>query len=352
MKRQSFRSLAALLALSLAVGLTACAGGQSAAERLPQNVGFVVANKQLNFSKEMVEGFQSGVAQVGGVQEEAVGPDIVDGAKQLQMFQDLTGTAKGGISVFTLSPELFAGPLADAVHSGIPVIAVDSPPLPASNVSLFVGNDNYELGRMLADLVIAKMPADATGRIVIGTSSPGVPVLALRARGIRDEIKAKLPGVTPFGPLDTKQEVAANQAAWRTLVKVNPHALAFIGTGDADGWNLAKIRRSTKGKWLAGAFDLDPKSLAAVKQGDLVLVSPEHFIKGAVAGRLQAQHTKDGKPLPEGWIYTPGLAVNRDNIDKVLARQASPQAKAAGLAAEIDKIVAGSAHPRPLKDVG
>lgn len=352
MKRRPFLCLAAPLALGIAAGLNGCAGGQSAAKSLPRNVGFVVANKQLNFSKEMIEGFQIGVAQVGGVQDEVDGPDIVDGAKQLQIFQDLTGTAKGGISVFTLSPELFAGPLADAVRSGIPVIAVDSPPLPASGVTLFVGNDNYELGKMLADLVIAELPADATGRIVIGTSSPGVPVLALRARGIRDEIKAKLPGVTPFGPLDTKQEVAANEAAWRTLVKVNPQALAFIGTGDADGWNLAKIRRGTNGTWLAGAFDLDPKSLAAVKRGDLVLVSPEHFIKGEVAGRLQAQHAKDGKPLPEGWIYTPGLAVNRDNIDEVVTRQASPQAKAAGLAAEIDKIMAGSAHPRPLEDVG
>ena len=158
--------------------------------------------------------------------------------------------------------------------------------------------------------------------------------------------------MTSFGPLDTKQEVAANQAAWRTLVKVNPHALAFIGTGDADGWNLAKIRRSTKGKWRAGAFDLDPKSLKAVKDGDLVLVSPEHFLKGAVAGRLQAQHAKDGKPLPKGWIYTPGLAVNRDNIDEVTARQTSPETKAAALSPEIDKIIADSAHPRPLTDIG
>lgn len=335
----------------LALGLTACASGQGGADGRPRAVAFVVANTELNFSKEMAEGFRSGVAQVGGVRQEVVGPPIVDGVKQLQMFQSLTKSTKGGISVCTLSPEIFASPLADAVHSGIPVIAVDSPPLPSSNVSLFVGNDNYELGKLLADQVIAELPADATGRIVIGTSSPGVPVLDRRARGIRDEIKAKLPGVTTFGPLDTKQEVVANLAAWRTLVKVNPKALAFIGTGDADGWNLAQIRRSTKGKWLAGAFDLDLKSMTAVRAGDLVLVSPEHFIKGAVAGRLQAQHAKDGKPLPKGWIYTPGLAVNRGNIDAVLARQATPAAEAAALNAQIDKVLGDASSLRPLKDV-
>jgi ribose transport system substrate-binding protein len=339
-----------LLAFGVAGGLNACAGGQSVGGSLPLHVGFVVANSELNFSKEMAEGFRTGVAEVGGVQQEVIGPPIVDGTKQLEMFQDLTNTAKGGISVFTLSPELFASPLAAAIHSGIPVIAVDNPPLPSSGVKLFVGNDNYELGKLLADQVIAKLPAGATGRIVIGTSSPGVPVLDRRARGIRDEIKAKLPNVTTFGPFDTKQEVVANLAAWRTLVKVNSRALAFVGTGDADGWNLAEIRRSTKGKWLAGAFDLDPKSMKAVQSGDLVLVSPEHFIKGAVAGRLQAQHAKDGKPLPEGWIYTPGLAVNRANIDAILARQATPAAEAAAFKAEVDKILGDPSDLRPMKD--
>jgi ribose transport system substrate-binding protein len=350
MKSRSFRASAAFLAFGLAGGLNACANG-NVANDLPLRVGFVVANTQLNFSIEMAEGFRAGVAEVGGVEQEVVGPSIVDGVKQLQMFQDLTKTARGGISVSTLSPELFATPLADAVHMGIPVIAVDSPPLLSSDVTLFVGNDNYELGKLLADQVIAQLPAGAKGRIVIGTSSPGVPVLALRARGIRDEIRAKLPGVTTFGPLDTKQEVAANLAAWRTLVKVNPHALAFIGTGDADGWNLAAIRRETKGKWLAGAFDLDPKSLKAVKDGDLVLVSPEHFMKGAVAGRLQAMHAKDGKPLPVGWIYTPGLAVNRGNIDAVLARQATPAAEASGFKAQVDKILSDASFLRPMKDL-
>jgi ribose transport system substrate-binding protein len=350
MKRPSGR-VAVLLALGLAAGLTACAKGASRDGTRPK-VAFVVANAALNFANEMADGFRSGVQQVGGVDEVVVGPPIVDGPKELQMFQDLTKSSKDGISVFTLSPDLFAGPLADAGHSGIPLIAVDNQPPPSSNLKLFVGNDNYELGTMLADQVADKLPENATGKIVLGTSSPGVPVLDRRAKGIREQLKKRLPGVTIVGPFDTKQEVAANLAAWQTLVHANAGALAFLGTGDADGWNLAAVREQTHGTWLAGAYDLDPKSLQAVKAGNLLLISPEHFVKGAIAGRLQARRAKDGTALPEGWIYTPGLAVNQSNIDAIIARQASADAKQAALGGQVDKVLSDKSFLRPLSQAG
>src|SRR5262249_45338981 len=187
-----------------------------------------------------------------------------------------------GVSVFTLSPELFADPVADATRAGIPVIAVDNPPPPGSHLPLFIGNDNYQLGQMLADEAIGRLPADATGTVVIGTTTPGVPVLDLRAEGMRDQFHKRLPRVTVIGPFDTKQDVAANLAAWRVLVDANPQALAFLGTCAADGWNLAAIRRQVHGRWLAGAYDLDARALQAVKEGNLLLVSPEHFVKGAL----------------------------------------------------------------------
>jgi ribose transport system substrate-binding protein len=130
-----------------------------------------------------------------------------------------------------------------------------------------------------------------------------------------------------------------NQASWRVLVRSNPTALAFLGTGDADGWNLAGIRESVHGTWVAGAFDLDPRSLHAVKAGDLLLVSPEHFIKGAIAGRLQAEHAKNDAPLPKGWILTPGLAVTPANIDAIMARQASLAARQAWFTPQIEDIL-------------
>src|SRR5262249_55426437 len=135
----------------------------------------------------------------------------------------------------TLTPALFTGPLSDAQSNGVPVVAVDNPPAPRSHGKLVIGHDHYQLRQNVADEAIKRLPASAKGQIVLGTSEPGVPVLDLRAKGMRDEITKHLPNVTVVGPFDTKQDTVANYEAWQILVRTNPHALAFLGTGDADG---------------------------------------------------------------------------------------------------------------------
>jgi ribose transport system substrate-binding protein len=351
MRRRLHRT--ACLAGVLGLALTAIAAcGSGAASHKPPTVSFVVANNQLNFANEMMDGFGVGVDGVGGVNKVMVGPPTVDGPGELKLFRSVPKSGQDGVSVFTLSPELFAGPLSETGKAGVPVIAVDNPPGPGAHVPLFVGNDNYQLGQMLADEVIKKLPPDASGKVIIGTSTPGVPVLDLRANGMRDEFHKRLPKVTVLGPFDSKQDVVANLAAWRVLVQANRDALAFLGTGDADGWNLAAIRRSTHASWLAGAYDLDPRSLQAVKAGDLLLVSPEHFLKGAIAGRLQAEHAKNGTALPQGWLLTPGLAVTQANVDAVSARQASVASRKAWFAPEVADILGHvQAHLRPMPAV-
>ena len=329
--------------------LCACSGAQDSG---PPDIALVVANAELNFSIEMAEGYQAGVARVGGVNATVTGPGIVDGSQQLEMFEELVSRADDGISIFTLTPEILAEPIAEAVNDGVPIIAVDNPPPAGSEVTLFIGNDNRELGRMLADLAIAELPAGTTGKIVIGSPDPGAKVLELRAKGIRERIEQRLPGAAVLGPFDTAQDTSANEAAWRALVKANPDAVAFLGTGDADGWNLSSIRAQAGGRWVAGAFDLDARSLAAVKAGDLVLVSPEHFVKGAVAGRLQAEHAKSGAALPSGWLYIPGLPVNQENIDAVRARQHSPETTAREVTPRIDQILTDTSYLRSLAEVG
>jgi ribose transport system substrate-binding protein len=353
MKFPARRLLAAAATALLALGVAACGGDSegSGSGGGPPRIAFVLATTDLSFAAAMGDGFRAGVNRVGGVTADVTGPAIVDGAKQLQLLQEAQKTAKNGISVFTLTPDVVSPAMADAVKAEIPVIAVDNPPMSTTGVKLFVGNDNYELGRSLAREVIAKLPAGAGGKVVIGNNAPGVKVLDRRAKGIRDEFKEKLPGVRILGPFDTKQEPAANLAAWKTLTSANKDAIAFLGTGDADGWNLAAIRRERKATWQAGAFDLDPKSLQAVKAGELVLASPEHFLKGEVAGYLQAKHAKSGEPLPEGWLYIPGLPVNAANIDQVMARQASSEATAQGVAAQVETILSDATYLRKLSDV-
>jgi ribose transport system substrate-binding protein len=323
--------------VAVALGPVACTSSTTATPAKP--VAMVVANTELNFAKELIAGFQVGVAAETALRPVVVGPKIVDGDREVQLFNDVVDGSTGGVTLFTLSPELFVQPLAKAASRGVPLIAVDNPPMAGSDVTLFIGNNNTGLGRMLADQVIKKLPADTDGDIVLGTTAPGAPVLDRRVQGMLAEFALRLPKARVLGPFDTKQSTRANRAAWDILVKANPKARAFVGTGDADGWNLADIRRETGAHWVAGAFDLDPRSLKAVAAGELLLVSPEHYAAGVIAGRLQAARMATGKKLPEGWITIPGLAVTPENVAQVIERQESNTARVDWFAAETDEIL-------------
>ncbi|SHN41879.1 sugar ABC transporter substrate-binding protein [Cryptosporangium aurantiacum] len=342
--------VALLTAASLAAA-AACSdsGGGSGGTK---KMSFVVANISLNFALEMANGGKFAAEEAGGIDLKVVGPATTDGPQEVQMFQNTITTNRDGAVVENLAPDLFTRPYAQAVDKGIPIVALDTVPLDGSKVELYVGNDNYELGTQLADEAIKRLPKDAKGTIVLGVPNPGVPVLDMRANGIRDTFAKKLPGVTVKGPFQTFSDPGQSYNAWSSQVRANRNALAFLGVGDADSYSLARLKKETGGKWLSGGFDLDAKTLEAVKDGtNFVTISPEHYLKGYVAMRLLAEAVKDGKELPKGWFYTPGLIVDSSNIDAIIARQASDQARRDGIADEAKKLFADTdAYLRPLKD--
>jgi ribose transport system substrate-binding protein len=343
------RYLLPALAASVIPAVLGCAFAN--AESAAPKVGFSVPTAKFSFAQEMMEGFGDAVAGVGGVDYQSVGPAIPDPAQQVKQFQDLVRESSGGVAVSASSSAQFAAPMSSAKDQGVPVIAVDSRPPASSGVRLFIGNDNHALGELLADELVKAIPVDARGTVVLGTTNPGIPVLDRRVDGIRDGIRRQRPGVDVVGAFDTKQEPNLNLATWQSLVAGYPDALAFAGTSDTDAISLGTIHRDTDARWAAGGFDIDNRSLEAVKGGDLVVVSPEHFVKGAVAGRLLAHHAKHGDDLPEGWIYTPGLAVTQTNVDEIIARQASPGSKRAWFAAKVDDVLTDASYRRPLDQV-
>lgn len=338
--------------LVLALSVSGCSDVKTSGDR--PTIGFVSQNTGRDFSKEMSEGFRAGAEIAGGVEAVATGPVTHDGLKQVELFRELATRTKGGIGVSAAAPELFAGPMAEAVASGIPVIAVAGGQIaPGAGVKLLIENDNYEMGQLLADEAIKRLPPNITGKVILGSNSPAQPALDQRAQGMRDRFAQRLPNVRLMGPLDTQRDAPANLAAWQLLVAANTDAVAFLGTGDIDAVNLATIRASTQGTWLAAGFSLDPRALQGVKDGYLFAsVSGEHFLKGAVGGWFLAEQAKDVRPLPEGWFVTPGLVVTSANVDEIMRRQVSEATKLAWFRPQIDAL---TAHPdrylRPLDQV-
>ncbi|MEU1195211.1 sugar ABC transporter substrate-binding protein [Streptomyces sp. NPDC005813] len=317
-----------LLALPAALALLAAGCGSGSGDDGKLHMGIAVANISLNFAHEMVLGAESAADHAGGVDFKAVGPPNTDGPAEVQLFQNLTTRAEDGIVLENLDPPIFTRPAARAVDRGIPIVALDTSPTEGSKVGFYVGNDNYALGELMAKEALKRLGGDPRGQIVIGVPNPGTPVLDDRAKGIADTFRKQAPGVKVLGPFQTYSDPGQNYGSWSAQVNAHPKALAFLGVGDADSYNLAKIKKAEKGTWLTAGFDVDPKTLDAVADGsNFVTIDPQHFLKGylSTAILIEAVRDHDGK-LPEGWFLSPGAVVDRSNVDAIIARQKSARA--------------------------
>jgi ribose transport system substrate-binding protein len=286
-------------------------------------VAFVYPTTETNFAQEMAMGAKAAAHATPGVNLTESAPANVDGPKQVQLFQAATRTSKDGVAWMTLTPDLFVRPLNTAASRNVPLVAVDVPPPKGAEqaAKLLIGNSNVEIGQDLGKAIVAKIPEGTKGTILIGTDTPGLPVLEQRNQGFEQVIKQQRPGIK-FLVFDAKQSPTDNYNTWSSQVKAHPNAVAYVGPGSQAAVSLTRIQKQGGKKLLVGACDLDPVALEGVKDGYVqALISPEHWLKGYLAVALMAKAAQSGKPLPEGWWNSGALTVDSSNIDAILTRQ-------------------------------
>ena len=352
-------AVAGALVVAMAFGGAACGGSDSSSSGSSSGgqkeaakdvtLAMITATTTQNAFQEMAFGAKA-AAGVEGVKLNSAAPNGINGPQQVQLFQAAMQTSKDGIATMTTTPDLFVRAFSQAVARGIPQVSVDTPPPPGSNVTTFVGNDNVQVGQVLADAILEKIPEDAKGEIVLGNPIPGLPVLDQRVEGIKQVLRQTRPNIKLVGPLNTGPEPTQNFNAWTGIVKAHPKALAFLDPGDQAAVSLARIEKQTGRKLLVGGADVDPIALQAVKDGRVhALADPEHWLKGYIAIALLARNARDGKGLPKGW-WNPGASVvTSENIDAILRRQKDNATRTAFYKATVDKELANpSQYLKPL----
>jgi ribose transport system substrate-binding protein len=353
-----------VFALVLAVALGACgsgsdkgssstsgSGGASTASKAKDvNLGMVVATSTQNAMQEMAFGAGAAADGTPGVHLKQAAPNGINGPEEVKLFQAVTQTAKDGIAVMTTTPDLFVRPFSQAVGRSIPMVAVDAAPLPSSDVKTFVGNSNTDLGKSVADVIVKKIPENATGEVVLGNDIPGLPLLDARLAGMKQVIQKERPNLKIVGPFNVGAEPTDNYNHWNDLVKAHPNAVAYLAPGDQDAVSFARISKSNHKKYLVGACDVDPAALNAVKGGYVeVLGDPWHFMKGFIAMSLLAENAQQGKALPDGWFNPGSGIVTASNVDEIFAREKSNAARVAFFKKEIDKQLGDpSAYIKPM----
>jgi ABC-type sugar transport system substrate-binding protein len=333
------RSAAIAAALAVGLALTGCgddddggggSSGGSSGGGAKAEVAFVYPTTETNFGQEMAMGAEAAAGDLKNVDLTNSAPNNVDGPKQVQLFQTAVRSSKDGVAMMTLTPDLFLRPLLTAGQQGVPLIAVDVPPAKGAEkaAKLLIGNSNEEIGADLAKSILDDIPEDASGEVLIGTDTPGLPVLEQRNKGFMDTMKTERPNLK-MKVFDAKQSPTDNFNTWSSQVKANPDAVAYVGPGSQAAVSLTRIQKRNGKKLLVAACDLDQVALQGVKDGYVkALISPEHFLKTYLAITMLANQKQKGDKLPEGIWNSGSLTVNSDNIDEILKRQGAPEARA------------------------
>jgi ribose transport system substrate-binding protein len=224
---------------------------------------FVADNINLPYWQQAKAGFMD-AARTIGAKVEFDGPDTYAPEQELAAFKKAMDTHPFGILVAPTRPDLFTGPIDDAIRQGIPVICVDSD-VPDSKRIMFIGTDNFsagvDSGKRIAQLLHGE------GDVLVITI-PGQRNLDRRLEGLQEAFKKypKLKILETFDdkgdPVKANDEISALRAAKKKLDGI-VCLEASGGPGSAEALHRLNLAR----KIPIVAMDKNPETLDWISQG-------------------------------------------------------------------------------------
>jgi ABC-type sugar transport system substrate-binding protein len=203
-------------------------------------------------------------------------------------------------------------------------IGVYTGPFLGAQTPIYVGPNDIEYGRALGNLVVKAIGgASASGQVVIATCVPGLEEQEDRYSGVKLALEDFAPNVTLSDLLNVTDDPATGIPQWQQIVQTYPKALAFVGLCSTHPADLAKVRAATPGAtWLALGGELDPGTLAGIKDGQIYgVVDAAIWQQGYIAAKLLYEQINNPS-YPQTGFVDPGIeVVTSANIDAVTARE-------------------------------
>lgn len=229
---------------------------------------------------------QRGVEDAGrmlGVRAIFQGPTGRNIPEQVNMFRAAVAAGATGIATTISDPRAWVQPIREARERGIPVVAINvkeppdfTEPIP---YMAYIGMDEYQAGRMLAERLASKLPRGA--RALVAIHEPGHVGLEARARGIMEVLSERLGA--RVDKLDITQDPTRALTIMRSYLRANPDTAAIFTLGPLGAIPAIRLVREENlvGKVLLASFDLDPTVVQAIKEGIVdATVDQQQYLQG------------------------------------------------------------------------
>ena len=305
--------------MAVSASLVAC---QDAYHQKDEQYYLIAANVNLPYWQEAQAGLTDAAKEMG-VKAEMDGPASLSPKDELDSFNKAVALHPSGILVSVTSPDLFNGPIAAAVQSGIPVICLDSD-APDSKRVMFVGTDNFragqESGKRMADILKGQ------GQLVI-IAIAGQLNQDERVRGVMDALK-KTPGIKVIQTIDDKGDAREAYDGISALLAKKQKVDGIIALEASGGAGAADTlhREDLTGKIAIVAFDKDPETLDWIDKGAInATVVQKPYIMSYygikflddlhhnVVHEYKDWRTAPSAPLP-AWVDTGTAIIDKSNL--------------------------------------
>ncbi|WP_437274378.1 substrate-binding domain-containing protein [Sorangium sp. So ce375] len=184
---------------------------------------------------------------------------------QRALLDEAIGRRMSGIIVAPSNPERAEEAFRRAAETDIPVVVIDTPPIPGSRAPLYIGTDNVASGRLAAEVMKRLLPG---GGVVAPLGAVGLALnIRERIEGFRAAALGSNLTVLPTIPCDWDQE-AGTRLATAALEGRSDITGAFGAAADnGPSWGRAARALGRAGDLKVVGFDLVARTVALLRQG-------------------------------------------------------------------------------------
>ncbi|MGK4007969.1 substrate-binding domain-containing protein [Sorangium sp. So ce1036] len=186
---------------------------------------------------------------------------------QSELLDDAIDRRVPGIVIAPCTPDIVEEGFRRAAEADIPVVVIDTPPVPGSLAPLYIGTDNVAAGRMAGEMMLRLLPGG-------GVVAPLGPVeLALNARERVEGFRAATLGsnLTVLPTTACDWDLAAGTRLAAAALRARPDIGGAFGAAADNGpsWGLATSQLGRRGDLKIIGFDLIASTVALLRQGTI-----------------------------------------------------------------------------------
>jgi len=223
----------------------------------------VTSNIKIPYWQEALAGLNRAGSEMK-VTVAMVGPNRYDAKAEREDLQTAIHDKPAGILISAADPDLVTADIDSAVQQGIPVITLDAD-APASKRLLFIGSDNYRIGRLGGELLVKSL--GGKGNVVMFTY-PRQNNLIERQHGYESVFEG-YPNIQVSQAVDVQGDPAIAYKTSKQLLSSKAKVDAFVCLVALACPQVGDVvsETNTTGKLSIIAMDTDPITLKWIQQG-------------------------------------------------------------------------------------